>query len=146
MEINFIILGNHEDPAGNPVPYTRVVGRALWTPNARRYAAWKEYVVRCFFKKQNLAGMPIVIDSTHGSNYLALMKKRASHPIILDKNQKARMDLKIFWKNGAHADPDNVFKGIADSLFKNDKNLDGSFSSELAGQGEGRVEVKINIE
>jgi Holliday junction resolvase RusA-like endonuclease len=47
--------------------------------------------------------------------------------------------------NGLHADPDNVFKGIADALFKNDKFLDGSFVSDYAPDSKGRVEISITI-
>ena len=39
------------------------------------------------------------------------------------------MHLKIFWADETHGDADNVFKGVADSLFENDKELDGSFES-----------------
>ncbi len=143
-EINFIIPGNHEDSAGNPVPYTRVVGRALWVPGAQKYAAWKEYVRRCYFKDHQLFGMPIFLDDAIDLKKICSGKYKPQ-PIRLTKKQKAKMDLKIFFKNGHHADPDNIFKGIADALFRDDNNLDGSFCSEIAGDGKGRVEVKINI-
>ncbi len=142
MIINFTILGNQENPAGNPIPYTRVVGRALWTAAAKRYAAWKDYVVRSYFEKENLGGMPVVLDDSHGKGFLAI-KKGARKPINL--GTKMRMDLKIFWRDGKHGDPDNIFKGIADAIFVNDKNLDGSFVSRTACDGKGKVEVKIKI-
>jgi Holliday junction resolvase RusA-like endonuclease len=56
------------------------------------------------------------------------------------------MDIKIFWMNGIHGDPDNIFKGIADALFKNDKFLDGSFESHYSQDGKGRVEISITLD
>ena len=55
------------------------------------------------------------------------------------------MSIKIHWVNGVHADPDNVFKGLADALFKNDKFLDGAFESQYASDGRGKVEVEITL-
>jgi hypothetical protein len=55
------------------------------------------------------------------------------------------MAIKISWVNGVHADPDNVFKGLADTLFKNDKFLDGSFESRYAADGKGMVDVEITL-
>ena len=55
------------------------------------------------------------------------------------------MSITIFWVNGVHADPDNVFKGLADALFLNDKFLDGAFESHYSPDGKGRVEVEITL-
>lgn len=132
--IQFTIKGNPEDIYGNPVPYVRVVGRALWLPGAKKYHAWKSYVRRCFYKGYPefvmCDGKKILIDD---------------QPLTTKMSEKARMDIKIFWMNGLHADPDNVFKGIADALFKNDKFLDGSFESDYAPDSKGRVEVSITL-
>ena len=132
--IQFTIKGNPEDIYGNPVPYVRVVGRALWLPGAKKYHAWKSYVRKCFYKGYPefvmCDGKKILIDD---------------QPLTTTASGKARMDIKIFWMNGLHADPDNVFKGIADALFKNDKFLDGSFESEYAADSKGRVEVNITL-
>ncbi len=145
MEIKFTIYGNQEDSTGNPVPYTRVVGRALWVPGALKYAAWKDYVRKCYFEEYQLYGMPVLIDDKIDLKNMALAGKYKPQPIRLTR-QKARMDLKIYFKNGHHADPDNIFKGIADALFRDDKDLDGSFCSEISASGEGRVEISIKIE
>ena len=48
-KITFIVKGNQEDIHGNPVPYVRVVKRALWLPEAKRYNAWKSFVRRSFY-------------------------------------------------------------------------------------------------
>jgi len=127
--IQFTIKGNPDDLEGNPVPYIRVVGRALWLPNAKRYHAWKTYVRSVFFR----------LYPEHSNRSVELQ------PFTTKASDKGRMDIKIFWANGMHADPDNVFKGIADALFKNDKFLDGSFESCYAPDCKGRVDVTISL-
>ena len=139
MEIAFTIYGNQDDPTGNPIPKLRKTLRSQWTPEAQRYGAWKSWVQKswlgCLTQRGEYKGIDIanVAIMPHGK------------PIILLNNQKARMDIRIFWKNGAHGDPENVFGSIADALFENDKNLDGSFESGRAPDGRGRVEAKIII-
>lgn len=132
--ITFTIKGNQEDHEGNPIPYARVVSRALWLPNAQRYYEWKEHVRKAFFK-----GYPEYV--SYNDKHLIV----DDEPLTTKASEKARMDIKIFWMNGVHGDPDNIFKGIADSLFRNDKFLDGSFESCHAADGRGKVEVKITI-
>ena len=123
--IQFTIKGNQEDIEGNPLPYIRVVGRALWLPNAKKYHAWKEYVRSIFFR------------------YYPEFSSADTHPLTTKISNKGIMAIKIYWAHGVHADPDNVFKGIADALFKNDKFLDGAFESHYAPDGKGKVEVEI---
>ena len=55
------------------------------------------------------------------------------------------MDLTIRWKHNAHGDPENIFGSIADSLFFQDKDLDGSFESAVSEDGHGLVEVVITL-
>lgn len=123
----FTILGNHEKPDGNPCPYVRVVGNALWLPHARRYAEWKKYVRKIFYE-----------------SYPKMMLGRQENekPLGTTDEERTRMDIKIFFVNRVHADEDNIFKGIADSLFENDKNLDGSFEADY-DKKKPRVEVTI---
>ena len=142
MEIKFTIRGNQNEPKGNPIPYTRVVGRALWTVEAKRYAAWKEYVRAEYIEKSK---SPITAKVGEELLYLMTFDTKVS-PIVLNSGHKARMELKIFWANESHGDPDNIFKGIADALFANDKQLAGSFDFEKAKDGKGKVEVRITIE
>lgn len=133
-KITFIVKGNQEDIHGNPIPYMRVVKRALWLPEARRYNAWKSFVRRSFF-----------------GDYPEYLIRAGKHlltdlqPFTTSSGEKARMDVRIYWRNGIHGDPDNIFKGIADSLFKNDKFLDGSFETHYSPEGKGRVEIDITL-
>lgn len=132
---SFTIFGTHEDTAGNPIPKIRKTMRQQWTPEAKRYVAWKGHIQKCFF--DSLVG----IDYPSHLRIMRVFKK----PIQLFTDEKAVMDIKIYWRDGRHGDPENVFGSIADALFFNDKYLDGSFSSEVAQDSRGRVEVKINI-
>jgi Holliday junction resolvase RusA-like endonuclease len=125
--IQFTIKGNPEDLEGNPVPYVRVVGRALWLPHAKKYHAWKEYVRSIFYRNN------------------PEFSSEKEQPLTTKISERARMSITIFWVNGVHADPDNVFKGLADALFANDKFLDGAFESHYASDGKGRVEVEITL-
>jgi Holliday junction resolvase RusA-like endonuclease len=133
-KISFEITGNQDDIYGNPVPYVRVVKRALWLPEAKRYNGWKSFVRRVFYK-----GYPEYLMRAE-NNLLTELQ-----PFNTSTAEKARMDIRIYWRNGIHGDPDNIFKGIADALFKNDKFLDGSFETKYAPDGKGRVEVDITI-
>ncbi len=133
-KITFIVKGNQEDIHGNPIPYMRVVKRALWLPEARRYNAWKSFVRRSFF-----------------GDYPEYLIRAGNHlltelqPFTTSSGEKARMDIRVYWRNGIHGDPDNIFKGIADALFKNDKFLDGSFETHYSPEGKGRVEIDITL-
>jgi Holliday junction resolvase RusA-like endonuclease len=133
-KIQFTIKGNQEDYEGNPLPYIRVVGRALWLPSAKKYHAWKGYVRKSFY-----AGYPEYV-MCDGQRILL-----DEQPLTTKPSETARMDIKLYWMNGVHGDPDNIFKGIADALFKNDKFLDGSFESRHAPDGKGRVDVTITV-
>lgn len=140
MTIQFTIYGNQNDSTGNPIPKVRKTLRQQWTPEAKRYAEWKNWVVKSYLGYLNQHGEYKAIDIAN----VAILHH--GKPIILLNDQKAQMDIRIFWKNGAHGDPENVFGSIADALFVDDKNLDGSFESQIAPDGRGRVEVEIKIQ
>ncbi len=139
MTLNFEIEGNQEKNTGNPVPYVRSTQKGFWKANVRRYEAWKRYVVAKYLlnmERHNTAeGLPIRLNwKTSG-----LQK-----PIDLD-GRKAYMHMLIHWNGEKHGDPDNVWKGIADALFVNDKRVAGSFDY-TDSRGGGKVEVQIIIE
>lgn len=138
-KIKFTIKGNHEDPLGNPLPKIKKTRNSYWTKEAQRYAKWKTYVQMRLLDALR----------THaGPDEWNIAKRRIAcgeKPIALPRGARAQMDIRISWKNGAHADPENVFGAIADALFENDKNLAGSFDFELADDGVGRVAVDIRF-
>lgn len=138
MIIIFTIYGHQDDQRGNAIPKIKKTRWQYWTPEARRYSAWKKHVQLAF------------LDAVRNEHPELLQRVgqcmvRDGKPIELDPLEKARMEIKIWWKNEAHADGENVFGSIADALFKNDKRLDGSFESNKSPTGKGRVEVSIKI-
>lgn len=56
------------------------------------------------------------------------------------------MFIRIEWASGNHGDVDNIWKGIADALFDNDKRVVvGGFYSTKSSAKIGLVEVRIVI-
>ena len=90
--IIFSVIGNHEDPKGNPIGYTRMTQRGKWVkPAAKRYEAWKDYVWACLLQVEPL-------------------------PPRFENGQKIVVSCYIEYRNGRRPDPGNVVKGIADAL------------------------------
>ena len=115
LDRRFTIYGNQENIKGNPIPYFRQTqASSRFNKNARRYHAWKDYV-----------------------------RKAANISDKLVTEGKLTMDIKVYFKDKTHGDSDNIFKGIADAMFKNDKYLSGSFDFDYDINNP-RVEVTIN--
>ena len=55
------------------------------------------------------------------------------------------MNIVIYWNKGNHGDAENVFGSIADSLFSQDKWLDGSFKNRDSNNGTAYTEVEIKF-
>lgn len=136
MKISFTIRGNQDDQFGNPMPKIKKTYRQSWTPEVQRYVHWKAHVQKSFLE---------IIQAKHPELVQRIEQciTRTSKPIEIEKNETARMDIQIWWKNEAHADGENVFGSIADALFKNDKKLDGSFENKGSSSKEGSVKVQI---
>ena len=130
MDIKFTI-------EGNPVPYLRMtqgqikllrIPYAKLTPAGRkkrdvieRYMKWKEHVFLC----------------------ASLVRKYFPYNLeVFSFSGKLYMDVMIYFPNGKHGDPDNVWKGVADSLFKNDNKVAGSFDFDYDKKNP-RCEVRI---
>lgn len=123
----FTINGNQENALANPIPYFRTTQGSTWSKGAVRYSAWKQYVQKCFETQNNL-------------------KAVVGKPIKLSKTVTATMDIAIEWANEAHADCDNIYKGISDALFDNDKYITcGSFKSCMSKNKRGKVLVQITL-
>lgn len=139
MNLEFTIEGNPDDPTGNAVPKLKMTGKQHWTKKAQRYVAWKEHVCSAFFQglknmqSEERAEMEEFVD------YLTHVKP------LFTGTKKVHMDLMIYWKNGRHGDPENIFGSIADAIFDQDKYLAGSFDFEEKPVGAGRVDVKITV-
>lgn len=132
QEYSVTVTGNPEDPLGNPIPYKRSTQRTQWKLEIILYNQWKDYIRNTIFK--------VYPDTQYeaGGRF-----KLQIHPFTTSRQQKAYMSLKIFFKGHSFGDPDNIFKGIADALFKCDKYLAGSFDFEYSNSP--RVEIKISF-
>lgn len=124
----FTIYGNHEDPEGNPLGYTRTTQGARFNARYRRYVEWKQYVVAAFLR---------------GAVCMPKTNQLNRHPI--GGMPKARVTISISFKSEVHSDPDNIVKGIIDSLFENDKHVDVS-TKHFCGQPRGEVNVVVALE
>lgn len=133
--IKFTIKGNHENPHGNPLPKHRKTFRQQWTPEARRYHAYLDYVRACF------------LDGTTRSRkeFRDCFYVLGPKPLRTG-DKKCRMRIKIYWSSRAHGDPENIFGAIADAVFEQDKYLAGEFDFEYCPKKRGRVDVEIEIE
>lgn len=129
--IKFTILGNQEDRFANPIPYTRMTQKTKWLPKSKRYFAWKSYV-KGFYR-----------DAAWKFPEIDKLSTLKAKPIPATKD-KCKMSLMIYFKDKTHADCDNIYKGIADALFTNDKYLAcGGIDYEYSDQG--RVDVTIEL-
>lgn len=134
--IAFTIYGNQENKKGNPIPYFRTTQAGQWTKGAKRYHAWKDYVRASYLDA--LGEIKKIERAQFGEMHDLLQKKP-----IADTGKKMHMRLCITWANKAHADSDNIFKGIADALFMNDKYLSGEFDYHYGDVP--KVEVTIHF-
>lgn len=134
--ITFTIKGNQENPSGNPIPYTRTTQGSVWSDKSARYQKWKSYVVSKYIK---------ALESLGNAERNTLVEEHDLNKLkpIKDNKRRSHMKIMIYFCNKAHPDSDNVFKGIADSLFANDKYLSGEFYFDYAK--EGYVEVTIQF-
>lgn len=135
--IAFTIYGNQKNHKGNPIPYTRSTQAGQWKPNVVKYREWKEYVRGAFLAECVDRGL---INHKDFKDLLYILP--GGNPIKFD-GRKAIMNIVIYFMDDTHADCDNVFKGIADALFVNDKYLAGSFDFAYAHSG--RVDVVIHF-
>ncbi len=136
MLYKFTIVGNESDIKGNPRPKARLTRQQTWTTQAQRYSAWKKHVVSSFLAE--LKNSDIKEFQYRYNSFIANGKP------ILESDDKMKMDIKIWWRNNAHGDPENIFGSIADALFKQDKFLAGSFDfSDTIGIGKVEVEIRI---
>lgn len=135
--LRFKICGNQENRKGNPIPYFRTTQGSQWSKGAKRYHAWADYVRASYIDA--IAGMKT---SAERMAYKEIVDFSDKKPIRAT-DDKMRMTLNIEFANKAHGDCDNIFKGIADALFMNDKHLVGSFDYEYSPYKEGSVYIEI---
>lgn len=136
--IKFTVYGTNEDPKGNPIPYTRTTQKSQWTPRAMRYQNWKGRVVAAYLDA--IEAIPKIARADFGEAHDLIQRKPIKAVVW-----KQSMHMQIYYKDEKHPDSDNVFKGIADALFMNDKHLVGSFDYHHDREGGGRIEIQITL-
>lgn len=143
--VNFAIHGSYKvvkkqivfDPEGNPLPKLKMTGRQFWTPQAKRYVAWKILVVNSFVKSLEIA---------HPDIYKkALWRVTQGLKPIPGFKGKAHMSVDAYYRNHKHPDTENVFGSVADALFENDNNLAGIFDFEVGGDKTSMVIANIHL-
>lgn len=158
ISIRFTILGNAADKNGNPTAYMRLV-KGHWKDGDEKYIAWGHYVRRQFeltafversderMDKQQIGkvlGIPATFYEAGSKPDLRKAHTQAIKPIDI-RSYKVRLSIMIDWASGAHGDPDNVFKGIADALIVQDKGVAGSFDFRTSPEKKGKVEALLEI-
>lgn len=151
FNFNFVIFGTPEDIKGNPLPKLKMTGKQSWTPKARKYANYKRYIrakfwdeLQVYLNDKETKKNPDLLELCRSGIIDAIGS--LDKPINLPKGAKCKMDITIYWKDGTHGDPENIFGAIADALFENDKYLAGSFDFSPVNKGAGKVLVNITFD
>jgi hypothetical protein len=146
MNLTFEIVGTHEGD-NHALPKIKKTRNSYWTPEAQRYTAWKRHVVDAFIQAARQARIEQSVDKRLVQFSLYPPEVTGRKPIEILKAANCRMDIFISFKNGRHADPENIFGSIADALFQNDARLRGSFDfSENDPKAKVRVSIRATPE
>lgn len=101
------ITGNLKNTKGNPIPYTRMNGRAV-TEQAQTYMEWQQWVRALF-----------------GNKYPRMIKvgKTGGWAAPIDTDKDLSVSVEVYYSGEVHGDLDNIVKGLLDALIKNDKHV-----------------------
>lgn len=105
--LKFEILGNHEDPLGNPIPYTRTTARSKYRLTTKtgkptqysRYCSYRAHIRRSLSRE----------DERHLIQEI--------WPLIAAEHYQFFLDCQIQFKGTRYGDVDNIVKGLLDALF-----------------------------
>ena len=105
--LEFRIDGNHEDPAGNPIPYTRTTARSKYrlrtkTGRPTQYARYLQFMAHT---RRSLSR----------EDERRLMQE--IWPLVASRQYQFYLDCQFQFRGDRYADVDNVIKGLLDSLF-----------------------------
>jgi hypothetical protein len=129
-KIRFIIHGNQKSPTGNPIPYKRTLA-GKFRKDSIDYMNWKEYVRS---------------ELDRSEQYVPTSTSSFPYHEICSSEEVAVMSIWIAWRDHKGGDGDNIFKGIADALFENDKCIvEGHFYSGMDPEKKGNVLVEICV-
>lgn len=142
IQYSFVVLGNPGNEFGNPQPYFRQTQNSKWSPEAKRYHDWQMHVAQSFVIQAELD------DKTRREVAISMVQNL--RPLNIPDGHTAELNVDIWVVDEKHADADNIFKGILDSLFVNDKKVvAGSFllrkdtREKESRQGQVYVIIKI---
>ena len=143
MKLTFEIHGTHEGDH-HALPKIKLTRAQHWLPKAQQYVAWKRHV--CAALSEALKKAPQQYNAQGDLIVSAYPQEITGRKQIeIPKATHCRMDIVISFKNGRHADPENIFGSIADAIFHNDARLRGSFDF-LENQPTAKVTVTITAE
>lgn len=110
----------------NPIPYQRATQNTTWKKSYQRYMDWKTLLQATFI--MNFEGIQ------------KIMKLGVKHPIPYKEPWYSFC--MIYFKDRTHGDPDNVWKGVNDALFVNDKFVMGGTLYEYDSDNP-RIEIYL---
>lgn len=141
----FNVIGNPDDPKGNPQPYFRQTQGSKHSPGAKRYQRWQWHVADALINQvEAVTGQDSLIRRN-----IAMSMIKNYRPLNIAPGHDVCVEAEIYVKDNKHADADNIFKGILDSIFVNDKQVvEGHFklfhSKEIAPQVIVTIKIKPN--
>lgn len=103
-----------------------------------KYNNWKGYVVANFIDAIDK------MDKDEREKIKSHINFLNSKPIVATEN-KIYVKIYIEFKDKTHGDGDNIFKGICDALFMNDKYIAGEFDYEYSKDKIGKIDIEITI-
>ena len=133
--VNFIV---DTTQFGNPMAKLKMTGKQFFLPKAQKYVAFKSHIlVNCLR----------ALDDHDPGIKAACLRTYGIHgaPFHTTKDLHAYLVVKSMFKNNAHADPENVYGTIADSLFKSDKYLRGEIDFGYNKDKTSHVEVEVTF-
>jgi len=125
------LRGNHRDPTGNPLGYHRQTQRGKYSPKAKDYHNWQNWVKWSWVKVHHY--LPEIIR----------LSQRAAGAYEWEGFDHYELNTYIDFKGEVHADAENVRKGIQDSLFKRDKHVWGKVEFQHRSPPGVTIEVYI---
>lgn len=134
------IAGNARDPLGNPVPFVRTTGKMKHIRRDRKTGKLTLYGRYIEYKDHVRASVEPSVMMT--------LEERV-WPDLKSKLVKYFVDVRIVFKGKAHADSDNIVKGIVDALFgkrtgSDDKLVIARVVDVIDCQTEGHVQLVVH--
>lgn len=123
---------------GNPMAKLKMTGKQHFLPKAKKYVAFKSHILVACLR---------ALDDHDAGIRAACLRTYGIHgaPFHTTKDLHAHLVVKSMFRDYTHADPENVYGAIADSLFKSDKYLRGEIDFGYNKDGTSHVEVEVTF-